>query len=269
VSTAHQEPCRRLALLNDLACAYSHRIGRDETGSPVSVHLVGGGGEPEYDAEVFAAFRSEVIRQASAAGREEPIVAIIAVGQASAHAEELAASLGEDILARCTVLEPGDTVALTAIAAVDGIVVGGGVTPDYLAALLPGAGEIRRQVAAGVPYLGFSAGAMIAAERALIGGWRIGGVEVAPEPVAEGLDEITFAQGLGLLDVTVDVHAAQSGSLSRLIAATEAGLIDGGLGIDENTVLVVGEGALGVFGAGSVWRISQADGGVLVSTIGA
>ncbi|WP_104176914.1 Type 1 glutamine amidotransferase-like domain-containing protein [Cryobacterium sp. Y50] len=235
----------------------------------MSVHLVGGGGDPAHDALVFGTFLSEVVAHAAQASRDEPIVAIITVGPGGAHAEELAASLGESVQTRRTVLAPGDTAGLTALGTVDGILIGGGVTPDYLAALLPIAGEIRRQVSASVPYLGFSAGAMIAAERALIGGWRIGGVEVTPEHVSEGLDEITLAQGIGLLDVTVDVHAAQSGSLSRLIAATEAGLIDGGLAIDENTVLVVGEGALRVLGAGSIWKVSQADGGVLVSTIGA
>ncbi|TFD90494.1 Type 1 glutamine amidotransferase-like domain-containing protein [Cryobacterium serini] len=235
----------------------------------MSVHLVGGGGDPAHDAEIFRTFISEVTAQASLASRDEPIVAIVTVGPGSAHAEELAESLGDTVQTRRSTLAPGDTAALTAISAVDGIIIGGGVTPDYLAAVLPIAGEIRRQVSSGVPYLGFSAGAMIASERALIGGWRIGSVEVTPEHVSEGLDEITLAQGIGLLDVTVDVHAAQSGSLSRLIAATEAGLIDGGLAIDENTVLVVGEGALRVLGAGSVWNVSQADGGVLVSTIGA
>ncbi|MDJ0349833.1 Type 1 glutamine amidotransferase-like domain-containing protein [Cryobacterium sp. PH29-G1] len=235
----------------------------------MSVHLVGGGGDPAHDAEVFGSFLSEVTKRAAQSGRDEPLVAIVTVGPGTAHAEELAESLGGSVQTRRSTLAPGDIAALTAISAVDGILIGGGVTPDYLAALLPIFGEIRRQISAGVPYLGFSAGAMIAAERALIGGWRIGGVEVTPEHVSEGLDEITLAQGIGLLDVTVDVHAAQSGSLSRLIAATEAGLIDGGLAIDEDTVLVVGEGALGVLGAGSVWRVSQADGGVLVSTIGA
>ncbi|WP_104082846.1 Type 1 glutamine amidotransferase-like domain-containing protein [Cryobacterium sp. Y11] len=235
----------------------------------MSVHLVGGGGAAAHDTDVFGTFLAEVTARAIQAGRDEPLVAIITVGPGSAHAEELAASLGDSVQTRRTALAPGDTGDLTALGAVDGIVIGGGVTPDYLAAVAPISGEIRRQVSAGVPYLGFSAGAMIAAERALIGGWRIGGVEVTPEHVSEGLDEITLAQGIGLLDVTVDVHAAQSGSLSRLIAATEAGLIDGGLAIDENTVLVVGEGALTVLGAGSVWNVSQADGGVLVSTIGA
>ncbi len=235
----------------------------------MSIHLVGGGGDPAHNTAVFGTFVSEATQRAAQDGRDAPVVAIVTVGPGSAHGHELAAALGDTVETRHTVLAAGDTAALTAISAVDGILVGGGVTPDYLAALLPIAGEIRRQVSMNVPYLGFSAGAMIAAERALIGGWRIGGVEVTPEHVSEGLDEITFAQGIGLLDVTVDVHAAQYGSLSRLIAATEAGQIDGGLAIDENTVLVVGEGALGVHGSGSVWRVSQAEGGVLVSTIGA
>lgn len=42
-----------------------------------------------------------------------------------------------------------------------------------------------------------------------------------------------------------------------------------GLGIDERTVLIVGEGGLRVEGAGNVWRALPADGGVLVSTMSA
>ena len=80
-----------------------------------------------------------------------------------------------------------------------------------------------------MPYLGFSAGAAIAAERALVGGWRIGGVAVSPEEASEGLDELTVAPGIGLVDVAIDVHVAQWGTLSRLVAAVEAGLVEGGL----------------------------------------
>lgn len=239
----------------------------------MSVHLVGGGWAAEHYPAVYGPFLGEASARATAAGRAEPRIAIIAVraGDGDEHAASLTAALAsaapfEPVL---TTLEPGGRAALTAVGSVDGIVVGGGLTPAYLAAIAPIAGEIRRQVSAGIPYLGFSAGAMIAAERALIGGWRIGGVEVAAEFGSEDLDEVTVENGIGLLDVTVEVHAAQWGTLSRLIAATEAGLIEGGLAIDENTALVVGEGALGVAGAGSVWRVSQSSDGVLVSTFGA
>jgi hypothetical protein len=93
--------------------------------------------------------------------------------------------------------------------------------------------EIRLLVGDGLPYLGFSAGSAIAAERAILGGWRIGDVAVCPEDASEDLDEVTVEQGIGLLDVSIDVHAAQWGTVSRLIAAAEAGLIDSGLAIDE------------------------------------
>ncbi|MDF2575384.1 MAG: peptidase, partial [Agromyces sp.] len=67
----------------------------------------------------------------------------------------------------------------------------------------------------------------------------------------------------------IDVHVAQWGTLSRLVSAVEAGLIERGLGIDELTALIVGEGGLRVAGHGSVWRVLPAETGVVVSTIGA
>jgi len=239
----------------------------------MSVHLVGGGWTPENDAAVFGPFLDEATARGVASGRTQPRIAIIAVrdGDGDEHTEKLSSALvaaGPFEPVRTSVAH-GELAELLAIQDVDGILVGGGLTPAYLDAIQPIAGEIRRQVAAGIPYLGFSAGAAIAAERALIGGWRIGGVEVSPEAGSEDLDEVTIVQGIGLLDVTVEVHAAQWGNLSRLIAATEAGLIEGGLAIDESTALVVGEGALNVVGAGSVWRVSQSDAGVLVGTFGA
>jgi cyanophycinase-like exopeptidase len=120
-----------------------------------------------------------------------------------------------------------------------------------------------------LPYAGFSAGAAIAADAALIGGWRIDGIPVCDEDTGEDLDEVTIVEGLGLVDLAIDVHAAQWGTLARLIAATEAGLVDGGVAIDEFTVLIVGDGALRVEGRGSVWRVTPHDDGVLVSTLGA
>ena len=73
-----------------------------------------------------------------------------------------------------------------------------------------GPGEAGRR---GRPYLGFSAGAMIAPERAIIGGYRVRGVEVCPEEASEGLGEVELREGLGLVPFAVDVHAAQAGTL--------------------------------------------------------
>ena len=216
----------------------------------MSVHLVGGGWLDEAPRIAVVAVRdgdeldhaSRLVAAAAPAGTFEPLVTAVALA---------------------------GPVPGSAFAGVDGILVGGGLTPAYRELLEPHFDELRRQVAAGVPYAGFSAGAAVAAERALIGGWRIGGVAVAPEEAAEDLDEVTVAPGIGLVDVAIDVHAAQWGTLSRLIAAVEAGLVEGGLGIDEHTALIVGEGGLRVAGRGSVWRVLPAEQGVLVSTIGA
>jgi cyanophycinase len=241
----------------------------------VSVHLVGGGWQDAPDGVEYADFLAEATERAVASGREQPRIVIVAVGDGdddgSAHADALiaAASPAGAFEPRITAVHRDGVVPASAFVDVDGIVVGGGLTPAYRAALEPHFGELRRQVAGGVPYLGFSAGAAIAAERALIGGWRIGGVAVTPEAASEDLDELTVAPGIGLVDVTIDAHVAQWGTLSRLVAAVEAGLVEGGLGIDECTVLIVGEGGLRVAGRGSVWRVLPAESGVLVGTIGA
>ncbi|UOQ89742.1 Type 1 glutamine amidotransferase-like domain-containing protein [Agromyces endophyticus] len=239
----------------------------------MSVHLVGGGWPAAGDLAVFGRFVDEATRRATAAGRSEPRVAVVAVrdGDAAAHAAKLVevASVAGAVDPVVIAVEHGGEVPQAAFADVDGVIVGGGNAPAYRAALEPRFGELRRLVAAGTPYLGFSAGAMIAAERALIGGRAIGGVVVSPEMGDQGLDEVTVAPGIGLVDVTIDVHVAQWGALSRLVAAVEAGIAEGGLGIDEETVLIVGEGGLEVQGRGSVWRVLPAEHGVVVSTIGA
>jgi cyanophycinase len=239
----------------------------------VSVHLVGGGWSDRPDGVAYAAFVEEAAARAAASAREIPRIAVIAVrdGDEHEHAAKLieaAAPAGSFEPVVAAVPHHGEVPAI-AFADVDGLLVGGGLTPSYRDLLEPHFGELRRLVAAGTPYLGFSAGAAIAAERALVGGWRIGGVPVAPEEASEELDEITLGPGIGLVDVSIDVHVAQWGTLSRLVAAVEAGLVEGGLGIDEHTALIVGEGGLRVAGAGSVWRVLRGETGVSVATIGA
>src|SRR5918998_5010386 len=132
----------------------------------MSVHLVGGGWTPENDAAVFGPFLVEATARAAASGRSEPSIAIIAVrdGDGDEHSQKLSSALGaagpfEPVR---TSIAHGGLTELTAVADVDGILIGGGLTPASLDAVLPIAGEIRRQVAAGIPYLGFSAGAAIA-----------------------------------------------------------------------------------------------------------
>ena len=240
----------------------------------MSVHLIGGGATTTADADLHAPFVAEAAVRARAAGRERPRIAVISLHpdaeeKAAALADLLAAAAsGHEIEARLSVGRRGEPIGLGAIADVDGIAVGGGLVEDVRAGLEPVFGELRRLVAGGVPYLGASAGAMIAAEGSLGSGTRIGGVVVAPEDPDEPADELEIESGIGLVDVAVEVHVAQRGMLARLVAAVESGLVAGGLGIDERTALIVGDGGLRVEGSGSVWRVLPTEGGVLVSTIG-
>jgi cyanophycinase len=243
----------------------------------MSIYLVGGGWSVAGDPEIAGPFLAEAAQRAAGSGRMIPRIGIlIAVDgdtPSPAYREGYPASFGA--VAAC---EPVVAVIETApgrvaqfgsevLTDIDGLVIGGGMTPAYLAAVDPLMEEIRLLVADGLPYLGFSAGAMIAADRALIGGWRIDGVQVCPEETGEDLDEVTVEQGLGLVDLAIDVHAAQWGTLGRLVAATEAGLVDGGVAIDEFTALIVTDDGLHVAGAGSVWRVLDDPAGVIVGAL--
>ena len=246
----------------------------------MSVHLVGGGSSSGAE-DLYAPFVAEAAARGAALGRDVPRVAVLIVDAdgtpSPEHRDQFPAMVADG--GRCealvTVVEAGSTFDTRVLSDVDGLVVAGGLTPAYLDAVAPIVDQVRLLVGDGLPYLGFSAGAMIAADTALAGGWLIGDVPVCPESAAEDLDEVTLAEGLGLVDLAVDVHAAQWGTLSRLVAATEAGLVRGGVAIDEGTALVVGEGALVVLGTGSVWRVeAQLDDddlvvGVSVGTLGA
>ena len=241
----------------------------------MSIHLIGGGATTEADAALYAPFVAEAVARARAAGRARPRIAVISLHpeadeKAAALAELLTAAAGgaDGIEARAVAGRPGEPITLAAIAEVDGIAVGGGVVEEVRAGLEPLFGELRRLVSVGVPYLGVSAGAMVAAEGSLGSGSRIGGVPVSPEDSDGPWLELEIEPGIGLVDVAIEVHVAQRGMLSRLVAAVESGLIAGGLGIDERTSLIVGDGRLGSEGEGSVWRVLPTEGGVLVSTIG-
>ena len=114
-----------------------------------------------------------------------------------------------------------------------------------------------------IPYLGFSAGAMIAGETALLGGYRLGDREVCPQEWCEDLDDVTLSSGLGLVPFVVDVHAAQAGTIGRALAIVESGAAEMTAAIDEDTCLVVPVGAPAstgrVRGSGSVWLVRRTE----------
>lgn len=238
----------------------------------MSVHLVGGGWSEGTASPVFAEFLKESAARAEQvehAGPPRIAVIVVRDGDGIDHAARLVAELTQtsEIDDRVTVLVENFPASPEILDDIDGVLIGGGLTPAYHQSVSPLFDRLRQLVSDGVPYLGFSAGAMIASERALLGGWRIGDVPVAPEGASEELDELTLVEGIGLVDLTVDVHAAQWGTLSRLVAAAAAGIIDGGVAIDEHTSLVVGATGARVLGAGSVWRVSPSEAGASVSVL--
>ena len=141
-----------------------------------------------------------------------------------------------------------------------GVFVAGGLTPLYADLVVP-----ARDALAGLPYAGFSAGAAIAATRAIVGGWLLGGVEVCSEDASEDLEELTVVDGLGRVPFAVDVHAAQWGTVSRALHAVRSGLVDEAWTVDEHTALVVEAGRdPRVVGSGTALRLTRTDEGVVV-----
>lgn len=230
----------------------------------MSVFLVGGGWSEERTGDMFGGF---VEAAASRSAGSDPRILLVVMGtdaEARNYHEKYVEALGlvgvtDLVIAR---IDEGDTLPLEVLEGVDGLLVGGGPTPEYHASLSPAYARIRELVAAGLPYAGFSAGAAIAATRAIVGGWLLVGQPVCPEDSNEELGDVTVVEGIGLVEGAVDVHAAQWGNLSRLVAVVEAGLAPTGVAIDECTTLLP-DGS--VVGAGRVWRVSGGPGGTSVS----
>jgi cyanophycinase len=237
--------------------------------SGMGVHLIGGGWSEALAPAMFGSFLAECGRSA---GRSSPRVRLVVMGtdpESLEYHERYVATLGlcgehELLVTRVPFGEPCPAEALEGI---DGLLVGGGPTPEYHQAVSPLYPRIRDLVTGGLPYAGFSAGAALAAATAIIGGWTVDGVAVCPEETNEDLGPVTVVPGIGLVEGAVDVHAAQWGTLGRLAAAVDGGLVEGGVAIDECTVLMVNGPDREVVGAGRVWQVSPATGGVGVKTL--
>ncbi len=226
----------------------------------MSIILVGGGPDTVTTPVVFDRFVKDVRNRV---GDRPPRIAVVLFDREGSSEYFLPAYL-EPLRSRMpcqlmpVLLRTNEPAVPGAFDDVDAIVVGGGRTPDYLEGLTGAAAAIRAGVAAGAPYLGFSAGAMIAPSRALVGGYRIRGVEVCAEECSEGLDELDIRDGLGLVPFAVDVHTAQAGTLSRAVGAVTEGLVHRAVAVDENTALVLRHADLEdleVIGAGNCWSI--------------
>ncbi|MFJ6652114.1 Type 1 glutamine amidotransferase-like domain-containing protein [Microbacterium sp. NPDC091313] len=238
----------------------------------MSVHLIGGGRDGEAGAALLRPFVDEVLAVAG----PTPVIAMLLVLEAD---DTTGADRFGDLLAaagapagsiRPLLVIEGQKLAPEALDGIDGLFVGGGLTPAYLDAVRGAAAGVRERVDAGMPYAGFSAGAAIAPTQALVGGYRIDGASVCPQDAGEELEEVEVRPGLGLVAFTVDVHAAQWGTLSRLCATVDAGRATYGIAIDEHTSVTAAAGAVEpatVRGTGRAWRVVVHDDGVAVAAI--
>jgi cyanophycinase len=143
--------------------------------------------------------------------------------------------------------------------ALAGLVVGGGWVPGYLDALMPRRTFITELLRGGLPYLGFSAGAMVVAKHVIAGGWQYQGRQVAPEIAGEGSTELVISDGLGLIGPSIETHADTQFILGRAVAALHMGPMSTVATIDENTALAVEttSGRSHVLGTGQVTWLSK------------
>lgn len=150
-----------------------------------------------------------------------------------------------------------------------GIFVCGGLTPAYYDALCLDKIWLEYLFENNIPYCGFSAGSSIASEKAIIGGWqrKINAqiVEIADENAGEDIDLLDVRNGLGLVNFSVDVHASQWGTLSRMIHAIDAELISEGWAIDENTLLEIIDDEIKVFGIGNAYFVIRRNGEIILN----
>ena len=217
--------------------------------------LVGGGRDEEQVRRLLAPFIAAV---ASAEGTGEVACVVVDDGE-GVDLPRWRGLLAAAASVRDVVLSPGRTLRAEDLDGVSGVFVAGGLTPLYAELVVP-----RRDQLATLPYAGFSAGAAIAAERAIVGGWRLGGRPVCGEDAGEDLDEVTVVPGLGRVPFAIDVHAAQWGTLPRAVAAVGAGLVPEARAVDEHTAVVVHGTEVTVHGIGQALAVTRVDDGVLV-----
>jgi cyanophycinase len=239
------------------------------------VFLIGGGGDHPGSADTYGRFVGAATRYGLCR------IALVVAEDDTAEADDIYAStcaifanqgMSADqmtglFLTSTTAL----TTALITAAEPTGVFVCGGSTPLYQQALCNDLTWLDYLQTRRIPYGGVSAGAAVAASRAIVGGWRAQrGDIVRPilfQGASEGRDLLDVRPGLGLVPFTVEVHASQWGTLTRLVHALDLGLVTEGWAIDEATLLQVDEAGLQVHGLGQVYHLRRDEQGAIRLTV--
>ena len=229
------------------------------------VFLIGGGGDHPGSATTYGRF----LDAATQAGRRH--VVLVVAADSPAEADEtftatraiftgLGAAAAET---RVLFLSPGTPLTLDQLTATQptGVFVCGGSTPLYQEVLCVDRAWLDYLRAGTIPYGGVSAGAAVAATRAIVGGWQARrGDQVRPilfQGASEGRDLLDVRPGLGIVPFTVEIHASQWGTLTRLLHALDLGLVTEGWAIDEATLLQIDAAGVQVQGAGHAYHLQR------------
>jgi cyanophycinase len=237
--------------------------------------LIGGGSHEASYVRTFWRFVDAATQWGDDGGDDHRSIAIVIAAEPDADKAALEAQyrapfeLFDPVEARqCHVLfasaaEPLDAERLAAVQPTGVFIAGGrtGLYHDALCRDLRWADYVRQHA---LPYAGYSAGAVIAAPRAVMGGWLLAlqhcNAEVGAQSCSEGIDFTELRDGLGLAPFAIEAHATQWGTLTRLVQLVAEGALEAGWAIDENCMVEIDGDVLRVCGANCAYRVRRAAG---------
>ena len=235
------------------------------------IFLIGGGWNSETFPNTYGRFL-----KAATQGKKKRIAIIVAEQDADSHAQflrffaafEAVGLKSEEAFKIIVSAENFLTKKQLAEIKPTGVFVCGGLTPAYFDALCTDKKWLEYLIENNIPYCGFSAGSSIAAKKAILGGWQRETkgkiVQIADENAGEDLDLLDVRNGLNLFDFSVEVHATQWGTLSRLIHTIDGKSSDEGWAIDENTMLEINNKNIQIFGAGNAYQVKRKNSAIAI-----
>lgn len=237
-----------------------------------SIFLHGGGGsDPVANQMCFSPFIETVYR----VGGNPKIVLVLHQN----HADDLESyckmlmhgGAKTDHIAPVMVSEDR-TLTSVDIMGASGVFVAGGHTPDIHYALCQDIAWLRTLKRENIPYFGTSAGATIAAQYAIVGGYKLRRkgrtVQMMHPAASEGIELLDVRAGLNIISPVfqaIDTHASQAGTLARSIHMVEQQICHTIAALDEDTAIELSSGEIIVYGLGQMYEVRRVEYQVEVS----